>query len=313
VAHYWPGFGRTGKAEITARTLLGHRAGLPYLHTPLTLADTIDPDRQSVVLEAMESQPPSWTPGDNQGYHAITFGLYARELFERIADEDMSAYLRRRLLDPLDSDVWLGAPASLDSRVATLYPPHMAVRAGKMILSTLRSPRSTEARVFRGLLQRGSIGRRAFQNPSADGGVGAYNEVGVRRANLAWASATGSADGLARAYLPFAMRGQHQGRRYLSERVLEPVYRRLGWSERDLVLHKPIGWSQGFVKEEHDLFGPNPEAFGHPGMGGSMGWVDPIVGTALGYATNAMDWRIRSPRAVALCRSLYRCEPIIDG
>ena len=34
-------------------------------------------------------------PGRAQGYHAITFGMYARALFERlIADESLGAFLR---------------------------------------------------------------------------------------------------------------------------------------------------------------------------------------------------------------------------
>lgn len=39
-------------------------------------------------------------------------------------------------------------------------------------------------------------------------------------------------------------------------------------SEHDRVLRKPIGWSQGFVKEDKMMFSPNDESFGHPGAGG---------------------------------------------
>ena len=38
-------------------------------------------------MRALESQKPLWTPGEGQGYHAVTFGMYVRELFERIAAE----------------------------------------------------------------------------------------------------------------------------------------------------------------------------------------------------------------------------------
>jgi len=37
---------------------------------------------------------------------------------------------------------------------------------------------------------------------------------------------------------------------------------------------------------------------------------DPVHQIALGYVMNRMDWRVRSPRAPALCRALYDCEPL---
>jgi len=110
--------------------------------------------------------------------------------------------------------------------------------------------------------------------------------------------------------LSFAGGGEHAGRRYLREATIAPVYPRQGWAERDRVIQKPMGWAQGFLKEERHLFSPNPESFGHAGMGGALGWADPIDGLAFGYVMNKMDWRVRSPRCVALCRALYECEPV---
>ena len=50
---------------------------------------------------------------------------------------------------------------------------------------------------------------------------------------------------------------------------------------------------------------------GHAGMGGYLGWCDPVEELAFGYVMNRMDWRVRSPRAIALCRSLYECAPVV--
>ncbi len=312
VASYWPGFARAGKEGITVRTLSNHRAGLAYLDAPLTLDDCVDAARRERVVEALESQRPAWRPGEDQGYHAITFGMYVSELFERIAHEPMGAFLRRELFEPLGSDVWLGTPSSEDANVATLYPPPTLGRVARMVGATLLSPRSNEAAVARAALSRDSIGRRAFLNPSAGrAGIAAYNEAPVRRAALAWASATASAHGLSRAYLPFASRGAHDGHRYLRPETLAPIYERQSWSWEDRVLQKPIGWSQGFLKEQRHLFSPTPASFGHAGMGGALGWCDPVHEVAFGYVMNRMDWRVRSPRAVALCRALYECEPLL--
>lgn len=314
VGAYWPGFAREGKEGIDVRTLLGHRAGLPYLDTKLTLDDCVDPARASFVREALETQRPAWAPGTKQGYHALTFGLYATELFERAAGEPMAPFLRRELLEPLGSDVHLGAPPELDRLNATLYPTPTPARIRHMASAALLHPDTTEGRATRALLARSSISRRTFTNPAmGKAGVQAYATPPVSRANLAWASATASADGVARAYLPFAGGGSHGGRRYLKEATLAPLHRRQSWSERDLVLQKPVGWSAGFLKEERHLFSPNPESFGHSGVGGPLGWADPVDRVAFGYTLNRADWRIRSPRAIALCRALYESPAVLAG
>ncbi|MBN8614576.1 MAG: beta-lactamase family protein [Deltaproteobacteria bacterium] len=315
VATYWPGFARAGKDAMSVRTLLGHRGGLAFLDHKLDLSATIDPRRRDEVRDALEAQRPAWTIGEGQGYHAITFGMYAKELFERVAKEPMGAFLQRELFDPLGSDATLGTPAALDPDVATLYSPSHGVRVAKTVVSSLLFPQSTEAKVARASIAKDSIGRRAFLNPHVDlpGGITAYNSTAVRRADLPWASATATARGIASAYLPFASRGEHAGRRYLKESTVRGAYGRDGWSERDLVLQKPLGWTNGFLKEERHVFSPTPESFGHAGMGGALGWCDPVHELTIGYVMNRMDFRVRSPRALALCHALYECAPIRDA
>ncbi len=180
-----------------------------------------------------------------------------------------------------------------------------------MLRAMVTAPKSTEARLVRAMLSARSLPRAAFMNPRLGRrGLDWYNDLSVRRAELPWGSATASAHGVARAYLPFAAGGSFAGRSYVSERMLAPVYARQGWSERDRVLQKPLGWSQGFLKEDQGVFGPTPEAFGHAGLGGALGWCDPVHGLAIGYVLNKLDWRVRSPRALALCRALYACSPL---
>ncbi len=309
VATYWPEFGQAGKEDMTVSTMVGHRGGLAFLDTPVSIQDCITPSDR--VREAMESQRPAWIPEQNQGYHALTWGLYARELFERIADEQLNDFLRRELLDPLDSDVWIGAPAELDSKLATLYPARKRERVPNMLLKGVLKPESTEGRVFRGFLKPDSLLRKAFLNPKAD--PSEYNKSPIVHSTLAWGAGSGSARGIARAYLPFANGGEHDGTRYLKSETLEPLYERQGWSNQDLILNKPVGWSNGFLKEELSVFGQDTESFGHAGMGGALGWCNPVKQLAFGYAQNKMDWRIRSPRAVALTHAMYRCEPVMES
>lgn len=312
VASYWPEFATAGKARVTVRALFNHRAGLAGLDAPLSLQDCLEPAATERVRRALEEQKPAWEPDSDQGYHAQSFGLYAAELFRRVAGEELSDFLHRELLEPVGSDARLGTPASEDARIATLYPPPTGLRLARMFGSVLAG-NSNEARVMRAALAPGSVGRRAFLNPRVGPrGLLAYNEPPVRRAALLWASATASADGIARAYLPLSLGGSLDGRRYFRPETLAPLHRRQSWSEQDRVLQKPLGWSQGFLKEEEDVFAPNPESFGHAGMGGGLGFCDPVREIAFGYVMNRMDWRVRSPRVKALCRALYACPALLE-
>lgn len=309
VAHYWPGFAANGKAAISVRTLVNHRAGLVGLDDKLTMDDCVLPERADRVRRALEAQRPAWEPGTAQGYHAITYGMYVRELFERIARADLGAFVRRELFEPLGAEVSLGTPPELDDHVATLYAPVTRARVRHMLVAAFGD--SAEGRIARSIVRRRSYPRAAFSTPPTGPlGLAVYNTPQVRRAVLAWASATATAHGLARAYVPFAADGTAFGRTYLRAATLAPIHARQSWSERDHVLHKPIGWSQGFVKEEPALFSPNPTSFGHPGMGGALGWCDPTANLTIGYVINHLDWHVRSPRALALCHALYRCEPV---
>ncbi len=107
--------------------------------------------------------------------------------------------------------------------------------------------------------------------------------------------------------------GAADGRGDVGAKGIETRHRRQGWAECDRGVQKPQGWSQGFLKEQRKYFSPNPESFGHAGLGGALGWCDPVEGVAFGYVLNQLDWRVRSGRAVALCHALYECAPFFSG
>jgi CubicO group peptidase (beta-lactamase class C family) len=306
VARYWPAFAQAGKERITVRQLFNHQAGLAAVSTPLTLEQLCDHTQIDGVRAALAAQKPAWGADAQQAYHALSYGLYADAFFGMACGEPLGEFLHREYLDPLQADVFMGTPAEQDVRVATLYPGSMAGRVGHMLWAALRGG-STEANVARSLLS-GGAAKLAFSNPVATGGMGVYNQPPVRRHCLAWASATATARGLARAYGPWSTGGIWQGHPYVAEATIAPIMRRQGWSERDLVLGKPLGWAQGFLKEEDGVFSPNRESFGHAGMGGALGWCDPKAHLSFGYTMNRCDWHVRSPRALALCAALYRCQ-----
>ena len=49
-----------------------------------------------------------------------------------------------------------------------------------------------------------------------------------------------------------------------------------------------------------------PTAFGHPGMGGSLGFADPQKRLAMGYVMNKMIIGL-DMRSNDLCRAVYAC------
>lgn len=306
VARYWSAFAQAGKGDITVRQLFNHQAGLAAVTAPLTLAQLCDPSQAQAVRALLAAQPAAEAPYAGQAYHAMSYGMYADAFFQEACGEPLGAFLHREYLDPLQADVFMGTPSAQDARVATLYPVPMAARLGRMVGAALRGG-STEARVARAFF-RGGLAQRAFTNPPTPGGMGVYNQPPVRRCCLSWASATATARGLARAYAPWSLGGVWQGRRYVAEQTITPLLQRQGWSARDPVLGKPLGWAQGFLKEEDGVFSPHSASFGHPGMGGALGWCDPQAQLSWAYTMNRCDWRVRSPRALALCQALYRCD-----
>ena len=65
--------------------------------------------------------------------------------------------------------------------------------------------------------------------------------------------------------------------------------------------------SLGFMLPSPGSGDPRPTtAFGHPGMGGSLGFADPSNRLAMGYVMNKMIIGIDT-RSIDLCRAVYAC------
>lgn len=304
IATYWPELATDGRASLTTRTILNHRSGLCAVDRPLTLEDLGDP---ATLAEAMEAQAPLWEPGTDQGYHGVTMGILAGEIFRRVTGENIGTFFAREVAGAVRADAWIGLPPDVRERMATVYPPRATTKLFKALPQMLTD--TVEGRVYRAALRRESTTSRAFRNPAYLGprGIPNYNDPRVHALELPWANGVANARGLSRIYAALIGGDDWEGPRLVSDESLLPLHGRQSWSERDRVILKPLGFSQGFIKEEGQLFSRNPSAFGHPGAGGILGWCDPDAGLAIGYVMNQMDFRIRSPRAIALCHALYAC------
>lgn len=279
VADHWPAFGAAGKDQLTVGQLMSHQSGLPGF------SDGVEPaiwfDRQA-VLDKLAAQAPLWAPGTASGYHPITIGYLAGELFRLVDGRSMGAALREDFGQPFDLDLWIGLPESEHARVAQLRKPAAAPDLGAI----------------------DAIKKAAFlDRGSAPGGRGSTE---WRMAEIPSANLHGTARDLARLMSVVATGGTLDRLAVLSEEtVAEATRERI--RGQDKVLPFDMSWAAGFTRNQGlNVFGPNPEAVGHCGWGGSMTFADRTARVSAAYVmTRQSPHLIGDPRALRLVEALY--------
>lgn len=275
VASYWPDFGQAGKESITVGELMSHQAGLPGFADPIEPQDWFDRER---VLGRLCAEAPMWEPGTGSGYHPITIGYLAGELFRLVDGRSMGTALRE---DFPGLDLWIGLPEAEHGRVAQMRKPSAPPSLG--VLDPIK--------------------RSAFFDKGSSPGpreAPQWRAMEIPSANL-----HGTAADLARLMTVVAT-GRFEGREVLSEATLAAALRERVHGQ-DRVLPFVMGWAAGFTANRGlEIFGPNPEARGHYGWGGSCVWADPEVGLSAAYVmTRQSPHLIGDPRAVRLQKALY--------
>jgi len=280
VAEVWPEFSQAAKGEITVEQMMSHQAGLCGLRGPMDPADWFDWDLICSRLAAME---PLWPPGTASGYHPVTFGYLAGEVFRRIDGRTMGVALREDIAGPLDLDVWIGLPDSEHDRVADVRRPSALPKLGPL----------TEPR------------RLAFLTKWASPG-GDKSAADWRREEIPSANGHATAPALAQLMGALASDGALGVARVLSPGVAAEAARRRIVGE-DLVLPYRMAWGAGFIRNEGlGIYGPGPETFGHSGWGGSCAFADPERGVSGAYVMNRQSAElIADSRARRLIEAAY--------
>lgn len=291
VAEFWPEFGEAGKEQITLAQLLSHQAGLCALDEVVEVTD------YAAVVRALEKQKPLWPPGTAHGYHARTFGFLVQELLRRIGSRSVAEYWRASFAEPLQLDIWIGLPAELNARVATIY----AAKAN--------SAEAPDA-FYRALATPGTLARRTFSSPRGLQSISAMNLPENRAREFVSFGGIGSAASLGKFYAMLANGGTLQGRRFFSDKTLAEMSTTLA-SGIDRVFGIPTAFSAGFMKDPPQrkprIFGPSQLAFGHPGAGGSHAFADPENNLAFAYVMNQMERQILpNEKSLRLVDALYR-------
>jgi CubicO group peptidase (beta-lactamase class C family) len=141
IATWWPEFGRKGKAMITARHVLTHRAGVPDDLAVWTLATATD---WSASVHRMEALVPRWPAGEVTAYHALTYGWILGELVRRASGVPVESLLRDSLLEPIGlRDTFLGLPPAEWPRSVRVVPAGSRTElANALVFNRLRYRRA---------------------------------------------------------------------------------------------------------------------------------------------------------------------------
>ena len=136
-------------------------------------------------------------------------------------------------------------------------------------------------------------------------GMGFVNTPGWRRAQIPSTNGHGTARAVSAVYQA-VLKGPPGGRaRWIGSEVLAEACRAQS-DGVDRVLSRPSRFGLGFqLPQETRAIGPNPEAFGHFGYGGTLGFADPAAGVAFAFLTNKPGDRWQTPRTQRLIESLY--------
>lgn len=279
VADVWPEFAQAGKEAITVEQVMSHQEGLSGFPEEMEPALWFDWDAICAKLAAMA---PLWPPGSASGYHPITFGYLAGEIFRRVDGRTMGAALREDLAQPFGLDLWIGLPDAEHSRVADLQRPNALPNFGEINEAT----------------------KAAFLTPwSSPAGRG---QAEWRRIEIPSANGHATAEALARLMGALANGGWLEGETILSPALIAEASRERIRGQ-DLVLPFVMSWGAGFMRNEPvKVWGAGEVTFGHSGWGGSCAFADPETGLAGAYVMNRQSTDlIGDARAKRLIEAAY--------
>jgi len=279
VADIWPEFGGLGKAHITVEQVMAHQAGLPGFETPMEASSWFD---WELICRRLAAMAPMRKPGDASGYHPVTFGYLAGEIFRRIDGRTMGQALRDDIAGPLGLDLWIGLPDTEHHRCAEVRRPPALPNLGPM----------------------NAFKRAAFLTPWASPGGRSLAEW--RRAEIPSVTGHATAPALARLMGAMANGGWLDGARLLKPETIEAAAA-ARFHGADLVLPYELAWGAGFLRNEGlGIYGPGRETFGHSGWGGSCAFADPERGVSGAYVMNRQSAELISDaRARRLIEAAY--------
>ncbi len=285
VAALWPEFAQGGKAGITLDTLLSHQGGLNGPEQEASVADLL---AGQPYVEKLAVSTPLWEPGSQCVYHPLSWGSLAGEVLRRVDGRGAGRFLAEEIAGPLQLPITLGLPESLYDQAAELsVAPGTQDRAKTMQVQPLTRP--------------------GYANPSFT--LSLANSRAWRAAEVPGANAHATALGLARLFAGLASGGRIGQERIIGQAALAEATRPR-FEGIEAGGESPFRVGAGFMLNVEGLFGPNEDAFGHTGWGGSLAFADPATGLGVAYVVNRMiDLSpAPDPRRLALLEAIYSAE-----
>lgn len=267
VAEYWREFAANGKARLTVREVMRHRAGLSGLRGA-TREELLD---QRVMEQRLAAAAPGRLLG-KPAYHALTFGWLMSGLARAVTGKGMRTLIREELAGPLGTDgLHLGRPpAGAPTRTAQIIMPQNL--PGNPTLNYLACKAAAEV-------------SGAFRSVHFDGILATLQgDIAMLDTEMPAVNGVATARGLARMYGAIANGGEVDGTRLLSPDIVAGLTGQPSRT-RDRNILVPLSFHLGY----HSVpFRGAMPGFGHVGMGGSFGWADPASGLAFAFVHNRL-------------------------
>ena len=300
VARYWPEFAQNGKDGILVRWILDHRAAIPVLtNDPMWPGGMFD---REAYVKALEVQAPLWEPGTQAAYHVHNQGYLLGEIMRRVTGKIVGPFLRSEVTGPLHAEYYIGGmDAEEQSHVAEVMPNMNA----RLFAAKDVAPPEGDV-VWDGALLRPLAFRQNPDEPWYD----TLNSRIWREAEIASGNGHGNARGVSRIYAAVVAADDGlDGVRLMSRKRLEAMITEQH-NQTELLQERPYHQALGVLLNTPAAvyMGPNPRAFGHHGIGGSIGFGDPDARIGFSYACNKMHAvGDNGPRARRLIDALYAC------
>ncbi len=295
VAAYWPEFGVRGKGGALVRHVLSHTVGVPSFPEYWDLVSFDDASgwgRTDEIAARLAGAPLAWEPGTRLGYHSITFGWLVSELVRRIDGRTPGTFFADEVAGPLGLDFWIGLPVEHHRRVATLlHDPDPAFD----LIRVLGGPENPAAAAL-------------FIGPGRGSPIDLANDHDFWGVEVPAVNGIGDARSVARMYAMLAGGGKLDGTRIVSEESIT-VHAAEQARGTDAVFGGESRVALGYGRSTPGglSLGPDDKAFGMQGIGGAVGYADPVSQVGFGYVMNQTHMEVgtdRRPRA--LSAALYR-------
>jgi CubicO group peptidase (beta-lactamase class C family) len=268
-----PEFGSNGKDTITVEQLLLHVSGFP--NAPFPQPDWNSHEKR---LERFKSWRLEFPVGQRFIYHPTAGFWVLGEIIERRTGQDFRDFVRDRIAQPLGlPGLRVGLPRAEHARIADL------VWVGQNL-----TPED---------YQKMGVPPPAVSEVTEDAILG-FNTAVVRESGVPGGGGITTAADLALFYQgllhnPPVAAGKEIWRpatlkealRPRSGDYFDPIFKYKCNRALGVIVAGDDGMAnyRGFGKTN------SPNAFGHGGAGGQIGWGDPATGISLGYCTNGFD------------------------